>query len=39
MSKYITRRVQNKRKDPDTGEVLEYTDRQEVIKNEVEPFS
>lgn len=38
MSKYITRRVKNKRKDPKTGEVLEYTDRQEVIKNEVEPF-
>jgi len=38
MSKYITRRVKNERKDPKTGEVLEYTDRQEVIKNEVEPF-
>lgn len=38
MSKYITRRVKNERKDPKTGDVLEYTDRQEVIKTEVEPF-
>lgn len=38
MSKYITRRVRNNRKDPQTGEILEYTERQEVIKSEVEPF-
>jgi hypothetical protein len=38
MSKYITRRVSNKRLDPETKELREYTDRIEVIKNEVEPF-
>ena len=38
MSKYITRSVHNHSKDPKTGEVREYTDRVEVIKNDVEPF-
>lgn len=38
MSKYTTRRVSDKRYNPDTGEILEYTDRVEVIKNEMEPF-
>ena len=38
MSKYATRRVKNKVFDPETGEIREYTDRTEVIKNEVEPF-
>lgn len=38
MSKYITRRVVSQSTDPTTGEIRSYTDRQEVIKSEVEPF-
>lgn len=38
MSKYTTRIVSNRRLDPETKELREYTDRIEVIKNEVEPF-
>lgn len=38
MSKYTTRKVTAQRYDPETGEVLEYTDRTEVVKNELEPF-
>jgi len=38
MSKYSTRSVKNKRYDPETGVLLEYTDRVEVIKNDIEPF-
>ncbi len=38
MSKYTTRIVSNRRLDPETKELREYTYRTEVIKNEVEPF-
>lgn len=38
MSKYITRSVHSEITDPVTGEIRSYTDRVEVVKNEVEPF-
>lgn len=38
MSKYSTRSVHSHTVDPETGEIREYVDRVEVIKNEVEPF-
>jgi len=38
MSKYSTRSVHSEITDPNTGEIRSYTDRVEVVKNEVEPF-
>ena len=38
MSKYTTRRVTNQIADSETGEIKEYTERVDVIKNELEPF-
>ena len=38
MSKFITRTVKTQRVDPETGELLQYTDRTEIIKNDLEPF-
>lgn len=38
MSKYSTRRVVNQIVDSETGELKEYTELQEVVKNEAEPF-
>ena len=38
MSKYTTRSVHNEHVDPDTGDIRSYTERVEVVKNEMEPF-
>lgn len=38
MSKYTTRSIKSENQDPETGEITAYTERVEVIKNEMEPF-
>lgn len=38
MSKFTTKTTTVQRLDRETGEVIEYTDRTEIVKNEAEPF-
>ena len=38
MSKYTTRAIYSQRVDEATGEIKEYTERVDVIKNDYEPF-
>lgn len=38
MSKFVVRAIESQHVDPETGEVLQYTDRTEVVRTDSEPF-